>query len=106
MTGMALSKPATWQFLNALRVHPVIELRKRLEDFGGSVRGSIIDDNYFELHVLLRENTEHRLSDSRHFISCCQDDRALNVGAVRASDPADWIKFGPVRQPHGPLQMK
>jgi hypothetical protein len=106
MAGMAFSQPASGQFMNALRTYAVVVLGQPLEDFVGAIRRPVINNNDFELHVALGEKVANRISDSRFFITCCNDDRALNSVVIRAVATVCRTKVGQRRQTPGPLQVK
>ena len=51
--------------MNALRTHAVILPGQPLEDFAGSIGGSIIDDNDFEPRVALPKQVANRVFNPR-----------------------------------------
>ena len=46
------------------------------------------------MHVELGEKVANRISDSRFFITCCNDDRALNSVIIRAAATFCRTKVG------------
>ena len=55
------------------------------------------------MHVELGEKVANRISDSRFFITRCNDDRALNSVVIRAAATVCRTKVGQRRQTLGPL---
>src|SRR5436853_1073014 len=102
MTGIAFSQPAVGQFMYSLCTYAGIVLSQPPEDFAGAIGGTIINDNDFELHVALGEKVANRISDSRFFITRCNDDRALNEAVVRSVVRVGHAKLGQRWQTLGP----